>query len=277
MPSSAAQVSIPQIAQRLDALLVTLAVGGTPASDVRPFLTLLRGVLFPQNRPPDVTTTELLFDLHAAVAALAPSAVGDSHPAPDWPVRFIESLPEIATDLYADAAFTLRQDPAATCIDEIIIAYPGFAAIVVHRAAAQIHRLGVPLLPRVLSEFAHTQTGIDIHPNASIASPFCIDHGTGVVIGETAIIGKRVVIYQGVTLGAVRVSKDVAGTKRHPTIEDDVVIYANATVLGGSTIIGRRSLIGGNVWITRSVPPDSVVVRKSDLPVPNLAGDEYVI
>ncbi len=259
---------------RLDALAATLPSGRRHAPDVGPFITLLRGALFPQHRPPTVTTATQLTSLHAAASELALSA--GTAPS-NWPDHLIAALPDLATTLYDDASFTLRQDPAAASIDEVMIAYPGFAAIVIHRVAACIHRLGVPLIPRVLSEFAHAQTGIDIHPAASIDSPFCIDHGTGVVIGETAIIGKRVVIYQGVTLGAIRVSKDVAGTKRHPTIEDDVVIYANATVLGGQTVIGRKSLIGGNVWVTRSVPADSIVVRKSDLPVPNLSGDEYVI
>jgi len=274
MFTSAPNLTLARTAERLDALAATLPSARSRAPDVRTFITLLRGALFPQHRPPAATTAALLTSLHSAASELALSA---GNAVSTWPEHLIASLPDLATILYEDAAFTLRQDPAAASIDEVMIAYPGFAAIVIHRVAACIHRLGVPLIPRVLSEFAHAQTGIDIHPGASIASPFCIDHGTGVVIGETAIIGKRVVIYQGVTLGAIRVGKDVAGTKRHPTIEDDVVIYANATVLGGQTVIGRKSLIGGNVWVTRSVPPNSIVVRKSDIPVPNLAGDEYVI
>jgi serine O-acetyltransferase len=189
----------------------------------------------------------------------------------------MDRLPDIAAMLHVDAQFTLAQDPAARSVDEVIIAYPGLAAITLYRVANCLHTLGVPVLPRLLTEHAHSATGIDIHPGATIDAPLCIDHGTGVVIGETAVIGPRVVIYQGVTLGAARVSKSVAGTKRHPTIERDVVLYANATVLGGQTVVGAGSVIGGNVWLTHSVLPGSVVLHKPDARARALAGDEFVI
>lgn len=204
------------------------------------------------------------------------AAINDDSRA-EWTDALIDALPEIAAGLYEDARFTLTQDPAAASLDEVIIAYPGFAAITTYRLAHFLHLHQVPLLPRALTEHAHARTGIDIHPGAEIGVPFCIDHGTGVVIGETAVIGRRVVIYQGVTLGAVSVRKSAADTKRHPTIEDDVVIYASATVLGGRTVIGRGSIIGGNTWVTRSVPAGSYVVRRSDVPAIKEASDEYVI
>jgi serine O-acetyltransferase len=180
---------------------------------------------------------------------------------------FFQSLPEIHRQLMIDATAIERGDPAAESVDEVILAYPGFLAIAVHRVAHRISDLGVPLLPRVLSEWAHERTGIDIHPGATLGHPVVIDHGTGIVIGETALIGNNVKLYQGVTLGAISVAKSLASTKRHPTIENDVVIYANATILGGDTVIGAGSLIGGNTWITSSVPPNSIVYQRSEVHV----------
>lgn len=169
-------------------------------------------------------------------------------------------LPQMGRCLRQDAEFINASDPAAKSFDEVVLAYPGFLAIAGHRLAKVLYDLGVPNLPRLISEHVHERTGIDIHPGAYIGCPCHIDHGTGMVIGETANIGKRVKLYQGVTLGALSVDKSLAKEKRHPTIEDDVVIYANATVLGGDTVIGRGSVIGGNVWITQSVEPDTVVL-----------------
>ena len=169
--------------------------------------------------------------------------------------EFIEHLPEIRRLLIMDAEAILSGDPAAISLTEVIRTYPGFYAIAIHRLAHLFYLLDVPLIPRILSEYAHSSTGIDIHPGAKIAERFCIDHGTGVVIGETVNIGNDVKIYQGVTLGALSVKKEMAKTKRHPTIEDQVIIYAGATILGGETVIGHQSIIGGNVWITKSVPP----------------------
>jgi serine O-acetyltransferase len=175
---------------------------------------------------------------------------------------FLNAIPEIArlADTDVEAAFT--GDPAAYSKEEIIITYPGFYAICVYRLAHKLHELDVPLIPRLMGEYAHEKTGIDIHPGAKIGENFFIDHGTGVVIGETSIIGKNVKIYQGVTLGALSVKKKLQSVKRHPTIEDDVVIYANSTILGGDTIIGQGSVIGGNTWITESVAANSIVGKK---------------
>jgi serine O-acetyltransferase len=175
--------------------------------------------------------------------------------------RFLAGLPAIYDALLADARATYDGDPAATSVDEVILAYPGFFAIACHRIAHAIHGLGVPVFPRLLTEYAHRETGVDIHPGATIGAALAIDHATGIVIGETAVLGDRVKLYQGVTLGALSVDKSLADTKRHPTIGNDVVIYANATILGGRTVIGDGSVIGGNVWLTHSVPPKSVVTH----------------
>ncbi len=176
---------------------------------------------------------------------------------------FFESLPEIRRVLLTDVEAACRGDPAAKSVEEVILSYPGLDAITVHRLANFFWNRDVPLIPRMMSEVAHGRTGIDIHPGATIGESFFIDHGTGVVIGETTLIGKNVKIYQGVTLGALSVKKDEADLKRHPTIEDDVCIYAGATILGGATVIGRGSIIGGNVWITEPVPAETLVYSKS--------------
>lgn len=170
-----------------------------------------------------------------------------------------DHLPSLREELDLDAFAILDGDPAATSLDEVILCYPGFFAIAVYRLAHRAWNDGWTLLPRLLSEWAHRRTGVDIHPGATIGPSFCIDHGTGLVIGETTVIGERVKLYQGVTLGALAVRKELAHTKRHPTLEDGVVVYANATILGGSTVIGRDSIVGGSAWVTRSVPADSLV------------------
>jgi serine O-acetyltransferase len=172
---------------------------------------------------------------------------------------FFSALPAVHAALLQDAEAIASGDPAAVSVEEVIVSYPGFLATAVHRLSHELYRLKVPLFPRVLSEWAHRETGIDIHPGAQIGAGFAIDHGTGVVVGETSHIGNRVRLYQGVTLGALAVSKKMANRKRHPTIGHDVVIYANATILGGNTVVGDGSIIGGNVWLTSSVPPRSVV------------------
>lgn len=174
---------------------------------------------------------------------------------------FVAGLPAIQDALALDAEATCDADPAAANVDEVILAYPGFYALAAYRLAHHLLHLGVPLLPRLMTERAHRVTGIDIHPGAAIGQGVAIDHGTGIVIGETSVIGDRVRLYQGVTLGALSVRKDLARTRRHPTIEHDVVIYANATILGGETVVGHSSVIGGNVWLTHSVPPHSVVTN----------------
>jgi len=171
----------------------------------------------------------------------------------------MSKLPLLEQSLDMDIQAIYEGDPAAKSTEEIVRSYPGFYAIAAYRVAHQLHRLGIKVIPRIITEHAHQRTGIDIHPAAQIDHSFCIDHGTGVVIGETSVIGHHVKIYQGVTLGALSVSKEDANSKRHPTIEPHVIVYANATVLGGDTVIGEYAVIGGNVWITDSVEPHSTV------------------
>ncbi len=190
---------------------------------------------------------------------------------------FFAKLPEIYRKLWLDAQAIHEGDPASESIDEVISAYPGFFAIYNYRIAHEFYVEGVPIFPRILTEYAHHRTGIDIHPGAIIGKSFFIDHGTGIVVGETAEIGDHVKLYQGVTLGALSVSKKHQKKKRHPTIEDHVVIYSNATILGGQTVIGHHSIIGGNVWLTESVPPYSIVYHKSEIKVRSQKKDESVI
>lgn len=196
---------------------------------------------------------------------LEPVAAMLNRPADALEAAAAAELPAVYDALLADARATHDGDPAAASVDEVIAAYPGFYATACYRIAHVLHRHGVPLVPRLITEFAHRETGIDIHPGAQIGRAFAIDHGTGVVIGETAVLGDRVRLYQGVTLGALAVAKQLASVKRHPTLEDDVVVYANATILGGRTVVGAGSVIGGNVWLTRSVPPGSVVTHQSQV------------
>ncbi len=177
---------------------------------------------------------------------------------------FLAKLPEIIEKLNLDAQEILDNDPAANTIEEVYLAYPGFFAIAVYRFAHEFYKIDMPLIPRMMSEYAHRLTGIDINPGAKIGQCFFIDHGTGIVIGETTIINNHVKIYQGVTLGALQVSKDMQNKKRHPTVEDNVTIYANATILGGETVIGKNSTIGGNVWITESIPKNSLVYHSPE-------------
>ncbi len=176
---------------------------------------------------------------------------------------FFKAIPNIMESLLKDANLIWQSDPAAQSLDEVIIAYPGFKAIATYRLAHKLYALNIPLIPRIMSEWAHSLTGIDIHPGSAIDSPFLIDHGTGIVIGETATIGKNVKIYQGVTLGALAVKKESMKTKRHPTIEDNVVLYSGSTILGGETVIGHDCIIGGNTWITESVPAFSIVYHQN--------------
>lgn len=180
---------------------------------------------------------------------------------------FFNQLPEIYRVLNTDIEAILHGDPAAKSRFEVIRAYPGFYALSFYRISHLLHRLEVPLLPRILTEYAHGKTGIDIHPAAEIGDYFMIDHGTGIVIGETSVIGRDVKMYQGVTLGALSVTKSMASQKRHPTIQDGVVIYSGATILGGETVIGEGSVIGGNVWLTQSVPAGSLVYHNPEITV----------
>jgi serine O-acetyltransferase len=205
------------------------------------------------------------------VASFASAASPDDHASPvqrgaDAINAFLSRIAEIRALLTVDAQAAYDGDPAARSIDEIILCYPGFYALTVHRMAHALHLLGVPLLPRMMSEWSHRATGIDIHPGATIGKGFFIDHGTGVVIGETVTIGEFCKVYQGVTLGAKSFEKDESGKlrkdyKRHPTLEDHVTVYAGATILGGDTIIGRGSVIAGGVFVTQSVPANHLAAQ----------------
>jgi serine O-acetyltransferase len=186
----------------------------------------------------------------------------------DWPAaatkRLLRAIPRLRAVLAKDVIAAFQGDPAANSVEEVIFSYPSIEAITTHRIAHELYREGVPMLPRIMSEHAHATAGIDIHPGATIGESFFIDHGTGVVIGETCVIGNNVKIYQGVTLGALSLARGVpgdaggtAGGRRHPTLEDNVTIYAGATILGGQTVIGAGSVVGGNVWLVESVPPGS--------------------
>lgn len=198
---------------------------------------------------------------------LTPLEITLSRPIDQISQNFLTQMPMLYQDIWNDAVAIFKGDPAANSVDEVILAYPGFYAIAVYRIAHLFYNDDIPIFPRILTEHAHQITGIDIHPGAKIGASFCIDHGTGVVIGETTVIGTNVKLYQGVTLGALSVEKQLANTKRHPTIEDNCIIYAQATILGGSTIVGHNSIIGGNVWLTESVAPYSTVYHQPDISV----------
>lgn len=179
--------------------------------------------------------------------------------------KFFNSIPGLYNKLNEDAQAIFDGDPAAKSLGEVIRSYPGFFAVASYRIAHELHKSDVLIIPRMITEHAHSRTGIDIHPAAKIGSHFCIDHGTGIVIGETAEIGNHVKLYQGVTLGALSVNKADAEKKRHPTIEDHVIIYSGATILGGETVIGHHSIIGGNVWITKSIEPHTKIYYQAKL------------
>ena len=180
---------------------------------------------------------------------------------------FFNTIPRLHKEALNDALTIFTKDPAAKSLEEVLYSYPGFFAISVYRFSHQLWKQGLKLLARTISEYAHIKTSIEIHPGAQIGSDFAIDHGTGIVIGETAVIGNNVQIYQGVTLGALSVKKDEAFLKRHPTIEDNVIIYANSTILGGQTTVGQGSIIGGNVWLTYTIPSNSVVYHKNEIKI----------
>ena len=199
-----------------------------------------------------------IMDITKACAECDDEAVG---------AGFFSRLPEVYRLLNTDIEALHRGDPAARSHFEVIRAYPGFYALSFFRISHLLHKLEVPLIPRILTEYAHSKTGIDIHPAAQIGEYFMIDHGTGIVIGETSVIGRNVKIYQGVTLGALSVTKSMASQKRHPTIQDNVVIYSGATILGGDTVVGEGSVIGGNVWLTQSVPAGSLVYHNPEITV----------
>ncbi|MCR5887069.1 serine O-acetyltransferase [Hymenobacter sp. J193] len=230
----------------------------------------LLGLLFPDRAERPFVTEDAvaatLLQLEADMRVLLVALPLPATPA-EIAAQFFAGLPLLREQLLADAAAIAAADPAAHGLPEVIRTYPGFYAIALHRLAHALYQLRVPQLPRIISEYAHARTGIDIHPGARIGASFCIDHGTGIVIGETAVIGAHVKVFQGVTLGALSVGKHLQGIKRHPTIEDYAVIYAGATILGGSTVVGSHSIIGGNVWLTESVPSHSRVYHRAQIHV----------
>jgi len=199
-------------------------------------------------------TLETLFEELAEIACWEPEK-----PCKKLWTSYLKKLPELLEKLKKDATAFVENDPAANSIEEVYLSYPGFYAIVIYRLSHELYKVGMPLVPRLMSEYAHRISGADINPGAQIGESFFLDHATGTVIGETTIIKNHVKIYQGVTLGALSVARNLRNIKRHPTVEDNVVIYANATILGGKTIIGENSVIGGNTWITESIPPNSIV------------------
>lgn len=205
--------------------------------------------------------------LKGRLSTLIYDVIADGDQTQEVTIAFLDGLPQVYEALLQDAAAVLQFDPAAESMEEVLVAYPGFFATAVYRLSHLLLQQGIKILPRVFAEYAHSKTGIDIHPGARIGESFFIDHGTGIVIGETSVIGNNVKIYQGVTLGALSVNKEMAKSKRHPTIEDNVVIYSGATILGGDTVVGKNSVIGGNVWLTNSVLPDSVVYHKSEVTI----------
>ncbi|WP_109831055.1 serine O-acetyltransferase EpsC [Reichenbachiella versicolor] len=231
--------------------------------EIDDFMISLLQFLFPERNNIRLTTDEQIIEEHKNLRDMFRKLLSktkcDDNKRPTICESFFNQLEDIYDAAMEDAQAILEGDPAAVDKKEVIRSYPGFFAIAIYRIAHVMLELGIPYLPRIMTEYAHFRTAIDIHPGAKIGKRFCIDHGTGIVIGETTIIGDNVKIYQGVTLGALSIKKGMARTKRHPTIDDNVVIYANATILGGETNIGANSIVGGNVWITQSVPDNSRV------------------
>jgi serine O-acetyltransferase len=258
--------SLTRFLEKLDTQINNFRSVLPPKQEVNHFAEGMFDFLFPINCPQPRKASVQYVNLSDQLARLLDPLDVDAKAVTE---DFFAALPALYERLREDAEATMAFDPAATSLEEVITTYPGFYAITIHRLAHQLVQLGVPLLPRMLTEYAHSKTGIDIHPAAQIGHSFFIDHGTGIVIGATAKIGDNVKIYQGVTLGALQVEKSLANTKRHPTIEDDVIIYANATILGGETVVGHHSILGGNVWITRSLPPYSRVYHESKVSVRN--------
>jgi serine O-acetyltransferase len=231
-------------------------------------------LMFPMEK--DFDRTSALKKLEAAADVLAENIAALTSPefAENAVRTFFEKLPGVLAELLDDANTYLQSDPAAKSFEEVLITYPGFFALSVHRIAHELHKLEIPIIPRLFSEYAHAKVGIDIHPGAKIGKNFFMDHGTGIVIGETTEIGDNVKIYQGVTLGAMHLEKKLSDVKRHPTVEDDVIIYSGATILGGATVIGHHSVIGGGAWLTRSIIPYSLVYNKVDVTVRKVKGFE---
>jgi serine O-acetyltransferase len=268
----------------------------------RQIIRLCQQIIFPGFFEPQQPTTDLgvkfsigqlLGRLHSILASQICASIRHDHIRYNSPcvnchdqgrqvaMEFLRLLPDLRRTLALDVLAAKEGDPAAgNHLDQIILAYPGVYATMVYRLAHELWIRQVPFIPRIMTEYAHSHTGIDIHPGADIGPSFFIDHGTGVVIGETTVIGSRVRLYQGVTLGALSLPRDAGetlkGRKRHPTIEDDVIVYSGATILGGETVIGTRSVVGGNVWLTESIPPDTkVFIKKPELIIINTGEPRY--
>ena len=244
---------------------------GLPApKQIHEFIDGIIQFLFPQRDCKDMTISHLNDEWerlqHLFVGLL--SSLKQEFPE-ELTQRFFSAIPSIHEQLLEEAAHFVECDPAAESVEEVILCYPGYYAIAIYRLANELYRMKIPVLSRVMSEYAHSKTGIDIHPGAAIGKYFYIDHGTGIVIGETTEIGDNVKIYQGVTLGAIYVKKSMQNTKRHPTIEDNVIIYSGSAILGGNTVIGHNTVIGGNVWLTESVAPNSIVYHKAEVIIKN--------
>lgn len=232
-------------------------------------LNFLFPVRSPQGNVADLSEIKLAALKRQFQELLLPVAVSNDIDEKVIIETFFDALPEVFDALILDAKAILKFDPAANSLEEVITAYPGFYAVAIHRLAHVLYEAGLPSVPRIISEYAHSKTGIDIHPGAQIGKSFFIDHGTGVVIGGTAVIGNNVKLYQGVTLGALQVAKSFANKKRHPTLEDNVIVYSGTTILGGETIIGHDTVVGGNVWLTASVPSFSFVFASHQVKVRN--------
>jgi len=238
-------------------------------SDIKKLFTKIILALFPEQARRQVQQLDELKLVWEGIETGLESLLHDmADVLPDTPqnisTRYMARIPGIYALLLTDVEAMVNGDPAATTDYEVIRTYPGFYAMAFYRLAHGLHEEKVPLLPRILTEYAHSKTGIDIHPGAQIGQYFFMDHGTGIVIGETCVIGEHVKIYQGVTLGALSVDKSMASTKRHPSIENGVVIYSGATILGGDTVVGANSVIGGNVWLTRSVAPNTKIYHQEN-------------
>lgn len=246
------------IIKHIDSLKSHTAINYGIKTKTEAFTEKLFYTLFDANADLEksIDELEILFKKISKIACKKPEDLCDSI----WN-KFVSQLPSVLEKLTLDANFILENDPASNDLEEVYLAYPGFYAIAIYRLSHELYKLDMPLFSRLMSEYAHRITGTDIHAGAQIEAPFFIDHATGIVIGETTHIAKYVKVYQGVTLGALSVSKDMKNDKRHPTVEERVCIYANATILGGETIIGKDSIVGGNSWVTRSTPPNSIVMN----------------
>jgi serine O-acetyltransferase len=247
-----------QIIQNISSLKSHFSINYGIKTKTEAFTEKLFYTLFDGNAPLNESIDELekQFKEISSIACKKTDSLCDSI----WE-KFLEKLPTVLEKLNQDAAYILDNDPASNDIEEVYLAYPGFYAIAIYRLSHELYLLDLLLFSRLMSEYAHRITGTDIHAGATIASPFFIDHATGIVIGETTVIEKHVKIYQGVTLGALSITKDMKNSKRHPTVEKNVCIYANATILGGTTTIGKNSIVGGNAWVTKSIPADSIVTN----------------